>query len=264
MKLSILGSGWLGLPLAAHFVSRRHVVNASTRTGARLPSIEETGATGFLLDIEALDDSVNGFLQADILIVNITSKNIEAFARLVEAVANSPVTKVLFVSSTSVYQNVNRVITESDTGVHSDSPLLSIEKLFTDNQAFETTVLRFGGLIDQRRHPGRFFASGRTVQNADTPVNLIHFDDCIGIISLIVQQGCWGEVFNASTHTHPSKREFYSRAIELYGGSQPDFVDATEAVGKIISNQKIKRLLNYEFKYPDLMSITFTEAPGNR
>ena len=184
-------------------------------------------------------------------------KNVESFRALVNLIAASPVSQVLFVSSTSVYQNARKIISEADTSCYSDSPLLLIEGLLTACAAFKTTLLRFGGLIDKRRHPGRFFSGGRNVQNADTPVNLIHFDDCLGVIEAILEQNCWGEVFNACADSHPSKRKFYSRAIEHYGGSLPEFIDSDGTVGKSISNEKVKKLLDYQFKHPDLMAISF-------
>ncbi len=255
--ISILGSGWLGLPLAAHFVNAGYRVKASTRQQQRIQEIESVGAEACLVDIETPGENLADFLDTDILIVNITSKNIEAFRQLVDHIANSPVQSVLFISSTSVYDNVKKVVTEDDSAYHSNSPLLAIEDLFSSCQAFTTTLLRFGGLIDKRRHPGRFFAGGRSVQNADTPVNLIHFDDCLGIINAIIAQACWGEVFNACADTHPSKREFYGRAIEHFGGSQPEFLDSDGTVGKTVSNERVKKRLAYEFQHPDLMTISF-------
>lgn len=255
--ISILGSGWLGLPLAAHLVQAGYQVKASTRGQHRIAEINSVGAEACIVDIDALSDSLPTFLDADTLIINITSKNIEGFRSLVQAVADSPVRHVLFVSSTSVYDNVKQVVTEADTQYHSNSPLLVIEDLLSSNQAFSTTLLRFGGLIDKRRHPGRFFSSGRSVQNADTPVNLIHFDDCLGVIDAIIEQNCWGEVLNACADSHPSKRQFYSKAIQHYGANLPEFVDSDGSVGKSVSNEKIKKLLGYQFQHADLMAIDF-------
>ena len=92
---------------------------------------------------------------------------------------------------------------------------------------------------------------------ADAPVNLIHLDDCLGIIDAILQQQAWGETFNGCADTHPSKREFYSYARKLMGLPAPEFDTETEVKYKIISNQKIKTKLNYTFQHPDLMKIVF-------
>ncbi len=121
----------------------------------------------------------------------------------------------------------------------------------------KTTIVRFGGLIGYSRNPGKFFSKGGIVHNPDSNVNLIHRDDCIEIISQIVEKEVWGEVFNCCADTHPTKREFYTQAAKSIGFPVPKFEDSGFASFKIISNQKVKRILNYEFLHPDLMKIKF-------
>ncbi len=196
-------------------------------------------------------------LQANVLIINIPSKNIDGFSNLIEEIDKSEIEKVLFVSSTSVYEDVNKTISESDGEESELSPLLTIENLFRNNGQIKTTIVRFGGLIGYNRNPGMFFSKGRPVHNPDSNVNLIHRDDCIGIISRIVEQEVWGEVFNCCADTHPTKREFYAQAAESIGVSPPEFVNSDDKSFKIISNQKVKQVLNYEFLHPDLMKIKF-------
>ncbi len=253
--IGILGSGWLGLPLARHFLASGYRVRASSRSGQRAAELESIGAETFVVDIDALSEQVRAFLHADILVVNIPSKNVDGFRDLVGRIEASGIERVLFVSSTSVYRNVGRSISESDTDFYAPGPLLEIEAMFRHGQAFEATILRFGGLIGPGRHPGRFFKASSVMQDPDSPVNLIHRDDCIGIIDAIVTQQVWGEIFNACADTHPSKRDFYGRAIESIGGSLPTFGPTQPEVGKSIDNQKVKQLLNYRLRFPDLMAI---------
>ena len=79
-----------------------------------------------------------------------------------------------------------------------------------------------------------------------------------GIIDQIIEQSVWGDVFNCCADTHPTKREFYTQAAKNIGAAVPNFEESPVAQYKIISNQKVKRLLNYEFNYPDLMKINFS------
>lgn len=255
--ISILGSGWLGLPLAQDFIKAGYEVKASTTSENRTADLASIGANPFIVNIDTLTSNVNNFLQSDILIVNITSKNIDGFSNLAARIEASDIRKIIFVSSTSVYENSKRMMTESDTEYYKESPLLEIENLFQHCHGIETTIVRFGGLIGYRRHPGNFLKSKRVVQNPDSPVNLIHRDDCIGIIKKIVEQQVWGETFNCCADTHPGKREFYTRAVSLIGGTLPTFGESNTSAGKIISNHKVKQLLNYEFKHPDLMKLAF-------
>ena len=73
-------------------------------------------------------------------------------------------------------------------------------------------------------------------------MNLIHRDDCIGIISQIVKQKVWGDLFNCVADTHPSKRQFYTQAAHFIGEKEPEFSASTTTSFKIINNQKVKKV----------------------
>lgn len=182
------------------------------------------------------------------------------FSNLKKEIEKSEIENVLFVSSTSVYEDNNKIISESDGEESTQSQLLTIENLFRKSGKFKTTIVRFGGLIGYSRNPGKFFSKGRLVHNPDSHVNLIHRDDCIGIISQIVEQEVWGEVFNCCADTHPTKKEFYTQAAKSIGSSPPEFVISGSQSFKIISNQKVKQFLNYEFLHPDLMKIKYEKS----
>jgi nucleoside-diphosphate-sugar epimerase len=173
---------------------------------------------------------------------------------LVERLESSPVRNVLFISSTSVYPDDAGRVSEGDGKESRSSPLYRIEKLLQAGRTFETTVLRFGGLFGPGRHPGRFFRRGGVVLDPDAPVNLIHLDDCIGIIEMIIDRGAWGEVFNACADTHPTKSEFYTRATREAGMERPGFSATGEDRYKIVENRKVREKLAYDFVYPDLMT----------
>ncbi len=252
-----MGSGWLGFPLARHFVSLGNRVKASTTTPARLAELEAVNVEPFLVDIGSSSGIPAGFLQADVLIINIPGKAIDHFRRLLREVEKSPIKKILFVGSTSVYPDTNGTVTESAGVANPESPLMLIESLFRGSHQVETTIVRFGGLIGDGRHPGRFFRPGRAIRNPDAYVNLIHGDDCIGIIAQIVQREVWGEVFNCCADTHPTRREFYTHAAKDIGAPPPECIEADVQSFKIISNEKVKRTLNYRFLHPDLMKIEF-------
>ena len=256
MTVSILGSGWLGLPLAKDLIKQGHNVKLSTRSQGRLPDLVNISASPYIVDIEALTDDIQAFLSADILIINITSKDINAYRQLIKQVEKSTLKQVLFISSTSVYKTVDSVVTEDDGMENPASVLYQIEQLFCLNKHFQTTILRLSGLIGYSRHPGRFFKNSKIVQQPDSAVNLIHRDDCIGIINSIIEQAEWGEVFNACATMHPTKREFYTYARVSLGLIAPEFNEKTANVtNKIVCNDKVINKLGYNFSYPDLMTM---------
>lgn len=217
--------------------------------------MSQAGFDSYLVDIDQDSPIDTDFLDADILIINITCKNMAGFQRLINAIEHSPVSKVLFVSSSSVYQNLNREVSEDEGLENPDSPLFQIEQLFQRSTTFKTTLLRFSGLVGKGRHPGRFFRGGKTVKQPDAPINLIHFDDCIGIIDAIVEQAAWGQVFNGCSDTHSVKRDFYTQMARLLDRPAPEFESAQALSYKIVSNQKIKLSLQYQLKHPDLQKL---------
>ncbi len=228
-------------------------VKASTTSTNKVSQIARLKADPFIVDIENISSNIQSFLKSEILIINITSKSIEGFQSLLQEIEKSDIENVLLVSSTSVYENQNKIISESDDSELSNTPLVIIENLFRNSSKVATTIVRFAGLIGNNRHPGRFFSRGNIVKDPDSFVNLIHLDDCIAIISQILQQQIWNEVFNCCADTHPTKRDYYTKAAKSIRVVTPVFATSDSKSFKIISNEKVKRHLNYFFLHADLM-----------
>ncbi len=276
LRISVLGSGWLGLPLALELQQLGHTIKVSTRSHERLQLLKSKDLEAQLYDIDSCDND-DHFLSSDILIINITSKNINAFTQLITKIEASTITNVLFISSTSVYADsfdVNApAIAESDVHALKPCPLLTIENLFRDNQNFQSSIIRFAGLIGYQRHPGRFFLKQqddghldcRAIKNPDGAVNMIHRDDCIGIIETIITNNNWGEVYNGCASDHPTRRAFYTAALQhLAYDASPVFVENEQQSYKKISNQKIKNSLQYLFKFDHLLDFESTPYDTNR
>lgn len=252
-SISVLGTGWLGKPLVASLVEDGYAVKSSTTTESKLSDIEALEAEAFLLNIEEYEE-FDLFLQSKILIINITSKDVEAYERLIEQMQDSEIEKVIFISSTSVYPNTNAVVTEDNQTLQ--KPLTEIEDLFRKNPSFDTTILRFAGLFGPERHPGNWFRGGRKIPQPDGFVNMIHQEDCINIIHEIIDQNVWGETLNACSNHHPTRREFYTNAKLSLGLDVPEFAETDKPLFKIISSKKLQEILSYEFVYDNLLEFT--------
>jgi len=237
-SISILGNGWLGKPLHKSLESHHLSVKVASRNSCE----------NFEVDIDKLDEDISVFLDSEILIINIPSKNVEGFRALIEKIKLSPITKVLFISSTSVSHQQNTT-----------HPLLLIEDMFRNSLAFKSTVLRFGGLIGGSRNPANFVKNKILLQGVNMRVNLIHLDDCIGIINAILMQELWGETLNACADTHPTKEEFYTYVCQQAGVKTPKFEKTLNEIPAVISNEKLKKLLSYRFIHSDLMDIEFSK-----
>lgn len=250
-NVSVLGCGWLGKPLAVSLLNEGFAVKGSTTSEEKIETLESLGIETYLVDISEFEE-FDTFLDSDILIIAITSKNSDDFERLIQQIEASSIQKVIFISSTSVYPNTNAVVTE-ETKVK-ETPLSIIEDLFRKNIFFETTIIRFSGLFGGKRHPSNWFTDGRKIPQPKGFVNMIHQEDCIEIIQEIIAQNCWNTIFNASCSHHPTRREFYTLAKVSKGFAVPEFKE-DEVLYKIISSEKLEKTLDYTFIHNDLLSI---------
>ncbi len=242
--ISILGCGWLGLPLATRLVQLGNQVKGSTTSPQKMAVIKSAGIIPYLIKLTEPEPRFSDFLNADILIITIPLKQINPFDNLIKQLPTT--IKVIYTSSTDVYLPSAEPINEKgalDMG-HS---LLMIEQII-QNASNQSTIIRLAGLFDQRRHPGRWFTN-KLLTNPDNPVNLIHLYDCMGIIEKIITHQVWEEVFNACADEHPIRKDFYSRASQLIGHPPPQ-INKESSSNKIISNNLVKEKLNYSFLVP--------------
>lgn len=267
-QISVLGCGWLGLPLAKSLFEKGFSVNGSTTSSVKISALESNGIQPFQIELSEteINGEIDSFLKnSEILIIDIPPKlrsiSSESFVKkiknLIPFIEKSKIEKVIFISSTSVYADAPSPevsgalrVTEStkpNPETESGKQLLATEILLQSNKNFKTTVVRFGGLIGDDRHPIDFLAGRKNIENPEAPINLIHQKDCIGIIEAIVKQECWNESFNAVAPFHPTRKEYYTqKAIEL-GLPLPEFVDSKIGFGKTILSDKVEKVLDYHF-----------------
>ncbi|MCH2035202.1 MAG: NAD(P)H-binding protein [Tenacibaculum sp.] len=249
---SILGSGWLGIPLAMKLINDGVTVKGSTRSEEKLTHLKELNILPFIVDIEK-EISNSDFFNTDVLLIMITSKEISAYENLISQIEKSEIKKVIFISSTSVYPRNNKVYTEEEETID-DALLVRVEELFRRNSNFKTTIIRFAGLYGGKRQPGNWFAE-KEIPQPDGFVNMIHRDDCIAIISKIIEKDVFGETFNACADHHPTRKEFYKEARKNLGKPEPKFKKEIDLKFKKISPKKLMNSLNYEFIHNNLLEL---------
>jgi len=258
--ISIAGCGWLGFPLAKSLVAKGWQVKGSTTSLEKLHVLEEARIEPFLLQLGNPAEQIDpAFFNSDFMLINIppsrkTAPNgyLEKMKMLLPFVQASTIRNVIFISSTSVYADFCGEVTEADEA-NKPSESLQAEMLFLSDKNFDTTIIRFGGLFGPDRNPGRFFRDKNSIPNGLAPVNLIHLNDCIGLIEAVLNQQKFPEVYNAVAPSHPTKEEFYTKAILKSGFVAPEFV-AEKTEWKIINPKKIIEELNYQFQFPDLLA----------
>jgi len=122
--ISILGCGWLGLPLAEYLLEKGYRVKGSTATYEKLAILKSKKIEPCYIN---LSPGINAdydpdFFNCDVLIVNfppkriddIVSYHIKQIESLINKLKNTEAGYVLFISSTSVYPEVNREVTEDN------------------------------------------------------------------------------------------------------------------------------------------------------
>jgi 3-hydroxyisobutyrate dehydrogenase-like beta-hydroxyacid dehydrogenase len=81
-KISILGCGWLGKSLAISLINKGFAVKGSTTSEEKLELLEMNGIKPYIVDISDFEE-YDSFLNANILIIAITSKDIDGFESLI-------------------------------------------------------------------------------------------------------------------------------------------------------------------------------------
>lgn len=259
-SISILGCGWLGLPLGRHLARSGILVKGSTTQASKLSPIADAGIEPYHLSFEPeLVGDPGHFFSVDLLIINLPPRNIEGIAnfhegqlKAIRELARGKVRHILFISSTSVYPSLNKEVKEEDADVkccsRSGISLLEMEHLFTGCEDLITTVIRFSGLYGPDRHPGRFLAGKKDLSGARNPVNMIHLEDCIGIIETIITKKLWGETFNACAPSEETRLSFYERTAHDLGVEAPTFTNEA-APFKKVNSDKLIGLTGYQFRY---------------
>jgi len=253
LNISILGCGWLGLPLLRSLVDAGHQLRGSSRSPETISAIEAAGGSAFRIDLPG--EIPEGFFRdTEVLIITLppggrklgaeATKHYLACLQSISRSCSGPYPRVLFTSSTGVYGDAKGEVTENtppQPSTHSSRAVLAAEEWLQTTFA-DFTILRLAGLIAEDRHPGRFYGGrDRLIPNAEAPVNLIHRSDVISAVHLLLKKPLSKEIFNVCAASHPPKGEFYKRAATsiglqirgLKGGGKGD---------KIITSQKLRKL----------------------
>jgi nucleoside-diphosphate-sugar epimerase len=276
MKVSILGCGWLGFPLAKKLIEIGFEVKGSTTTENKLAVLKSNKIVPYLLELteHKISESISDFLyNSDILIIDIppglrkiteaTSEKtfVNKIKTLLPFMENSTIEKVIFISSTSVYADTATISTVTEESVlrpdtESGKQLVEVENLLRNNSNFQTTIIRFGGLIGEDRNIVKMLTGKTNVANPEAPINLIHQADCIEIICEILKQvqhdKVWNETFNAVSPIHPTRKKYYTEKAKQLHLIAPIFTENETNVGKIVSSEKLETILGYRFIKLDL------------
>jgi nucleoside-diphosphate-sugar epimerase len=267
MKISILGCGWLGFPLAKYLIEKGHSVKGSTTSESKIALLSEYGIEPFLLKFspEIESENLDNFLNSDILIICIPPRagkygedfHVQQIQSLIQHLPSSPIQSIIYTSSTSVYPDLNREVNEDDEVIENHA-LIKVENLLKKLPQ-NVTILRCGGLMGEERIPAKYFA-GKTINTGGIPVNYVHQEDVIQIITMILEKDFWNETFNVVSPLHPIRKEIYLKNCEDLGFEKPIFEEPIEVIPyKIISPQKLILRTGYEFLFSNPLDFRYLQ-----
>jgi len=259
-NISIYGGGWVGAPLAFKLALAEFEVTVSASSAhkqAKHPNIKVVEFRAEPNMEKGLWDEMN---QSEIQIWAIPprrKKNSEEFYLQIlqdwlSVLDEKIVKKIIFLSSTSIYQNVSDIVDEKSAIV--ETSLMAQAESLIQASKIPSVTLRLGGLMGGDRFVAKYF-SGRRNDGANCPVNYVHKDDVVALCTLTVEKINKG-IYNIVAPIHPTKGEVGENDIEkrnmpagTWDYSQPCLG------GKIVSGEKITKELKYQFKHPDPMEF---------
>ena len=252
MKIAVVGCGWLGLPLASSLVQKSFEVHGTSRDEEKVLFLKEKGIVSHLLSSKNFN-SIDWLNKVDVLVLNIPPSDFKSIygEKMLEISNNlKENSKIIFISSTSVYKNNDSIVDESSDakgGARNGKNVLEAEQMLQKKWRNNLTIVRMSGLVGGNRHPAKYMA-GKHYKNGDNPVNLIHLEDCCGIIESVIDQGFWGKIVNGVCEENPSKNEYYTFSAKKLGVEPPVFSDGSGDFKKIDSII-LGNELNYDLKY---------------
>lgn len=253
--ISILGCGWYGLPMAKSLIELGYYLKGSTTTEAKLNVLANANVKPYLIDTEK--ESFNEeFFDCNLLIISIPPKvNSDQLPypikikNIAAAAEKAGLKQIILISSTGIYQDGNFIVNETvkpEPNTPSGIALKEAEDILLSNNSFTTTIIRFAGLIGPNRNLAKHFAGKKDIANGNAPINLIHLDDCLGLTKAIIAQEAFGKIYHGVTPSHPSRKDFYSKACIVSGFEAANFKDELLS-WKQIESKNVPELLAYEF-----------------
>jgi hypothetical protein len=173
----------------------------------------------------------------------------------------APLPTLILIGSTGVYpRSQEKTWHEGDMiSVETDRQeiLLRTEQALIAS-AVPYTILRSGGLYSKMR--GYFYRYIRemkicTSEMSDQWVLTVHQDDLCGVINRVIARGPEGEIYNVVDESNIRRRELAHWISEEKGVPIVPDGPAPPVPDRRVSNQKVKEVLEYTFRYPSVLTF---------
>lgn len=250
--IGILGCGWLGLHLSKHLRTKNYNIKGSTTTQDKLQELENNGIQPFLLDLQHIDEAqLQSFLhEIDCLIITIPPKRGEenpayqqAFLKLMPYLYQNKVNKVLMMSSVSVYEPSETLVTETGKTNANDptsKQILAAEAVLQSETQLTSCILRLGGLFGPDRRPVQYIVNRGVLDNPELPINMIHLQDILVFTTALIEQDCTtNEIYNLVSPQYKNRLDYYTKEAQELHLILPPLGENDWKTKREISGQKI-------------------------
>jgi hypothetical protein len=215
MKISITGLGWFGEPLAQALIEQHHTVCGTTRDQEKKRRLIANGIKVSILDYPELPS--REILDSEVLILNIPPflEELNWFKQW--NIQDN--TWIIFISSTSVENKSNS----------KNALLLKEQEKWIEKQFKRWTILRFGGLLGNGRHPAKYLSGKKNLPGRLWQVHLLELTHAIKYVSQLVQNPEFNIIKKIVSIEGKSREEFYVDYCRKNNLPLPEFDPADDS-----------------------------------
>lgn len=250
-SITIIGLGWLGLPLAEHLQQQGFQVCGTKRDVSNCT----VSATALDFNAFAITPELETQLTCDALVINVppNTTSAEQYQFAVKALVKKAILQgakqVIFIGSTSVLPMESGEFDENSP-TDPSNPQIQLENWLLA-QPIHCDILRLGGLIGKSRHPVYYLAGKQKLTGANQLVNLVHLEDCIRAIQALLEKPNGQRIFHLCSPKHPTRQAFYSKIAKQLGLPNLHFLPDDKPLVRIIKAEKICQELGFYYRYHD-------------
>jgi nucleoside-diphosphate-sugar epimerase len=246
----VIGCGYIGLPLALE-LKKRFTVSAWVHSEATASSLAGHGFAQVIVGNVADTKTWESAKLASNLVIHCASSARggeaayeEVFVQGAKRVcAHLPDARKIFVSSTSVYgQNDGAVVAEQSPAEPSTATGKLLREAETIALGGGATVVRSSGIYG----PGRGvlfekFKRGEAMIEGDGSrwTNQIHQRDLVSALVHLIDEGQYGQVYNASDDTPVMQRDYYAWCAEFLEQALPPFGPVNTQRKRGLTNKRV-------------------------
>ena len=269
MNIAIIGCGYVGSALGDALGQAGHDVLGTTTRPERAGDLQTLGIQPAVVMLNEVPKVASLLGDRQVVYLTIAAGRqdsdyrrvyVEGVRCLLSAVDGTPVERIIYTSSTSVYgQNDGRWVDEtSPTEPTTDRGRLLLEAERTLLERAEqvgvvATVLRLAGIYGPGREPASWLArcAGQERSDGDTYLNLVHRADIVAALMALLAVPYRG-VLNLNDDAPTTRRDFYDRLAAASDVAPVRWTTSSESptLGRRVRNELAKRTLGIVLKHP--------------